>query len=311
VSEHNKFLVFNVEESGEYNELGIEPHELKYYLHPDNVVIIVKEDVRRMYVWKGAQAPVRKRFLASREATSIQGKLMKEGYHRCKIISIDQGDELEEFLNQFGLESMQVKEKMEDKYYIRNKERQELKIRSLLDTKAEFKIPSKLDEIREFLDDNERFLWLKSSKMKVTKNWAKNLMKDKRYKDRVKNLTKADEIEEKLYENRYVITDKRILVHSKLNLLYDFSGIPERFFRTEGEIAILKLEGLDSFEIEVNKGGYDVWINAEPIKRGAGVFIFDGLTQDEYNKFLEIFLNIQSYLPEIPKDLKLKFIRRA
>jgi hypothetical protein len=200
---------------------------------------------------------------------------------------------------------------MEDKYIIRNKEKQELKIKKLLDTKADFTIPSKLDEIKEVLDDNERFLWLKSSKMKVTKNWAKSLMKDKRYKDRVKNIAQADEIQEKEYENRYVITDKRIVVHSKLNLLYDFSEIPERIFRIKGEIAVLEFEGLDSFEIEENKGEYDVWINADPIKKGAGIFLFDGLTQDEYNKFLEVFMDIQPYVPEIPKDLKLKFIRRA
>jgi len=310
LSKHDVFSVYDVEESGDLNEINIEPSELQFYLDPEKVLIIVSEEVRRIYLWKGAKSSVKKRFLGSRKASEIQGELMKNGHHRCKILSIDQGDELEEFLNQFGLESMEVKEKLEDMRYIRNKEREEQKIKELLETKKIFKEPSKLEEIKKILDKDEKILWIKSSKMKVSKNWAKNLMKDKRYKDRLKNIAKAEDIEEKEYENRYVVTNKRILVNSKLNLLYDFSGIPERIFGQEGDIAYIMLEGLDSFEIEKNKANYYVWINSEPIKKGAGVFLFEGLTQEELDKLLDVFAVVFPYRPHIEKNIKIKFEKR-
>jgi len=310
LSKHDVFSVYDVEESGDLNEINIEPSELQFYLDPEKVLIIVSEEVRRIYLWKGAKSSVKKRFLGSRKASEIQGELMKNGHHRCKILSIDQGDELEEFLNQFGLESMEVKEKLEDMRYIRNKEREEQKIKELLETRKIFKEPSKLEEIKKILDKDEKILWIKSSKMKVSKNWAKNLMKDKRYKDRLKNIAKAEDIEEKEYENRYVVTNKRILVNSKLNLLYDFSGIPERIFGQEGDIAYIMLEGLDSFEIEKNKANYYVWINSEPIKKGAGVFLFEGLTQEELDKLLDVFAVVFPYRPHIEKNIKIKFEKR-
>jgi len=310
LSKHDVFSVYDVEESGDLNEINIEPSELQFYLDPEKVLIIVSEEVRRIYLWKGAKSSVKKRFLGSRKASEIQGELMKNGHHRCKILSIDQGDELEEFLNQFGLESMEVKEKLEDMRYIRNKEREEQKIKELLETKKVFEEPSKLEEINKMLDKDEKILWIKSSKMKVSKNWAKNLMRDKRYKDRLKNIAKAKDIEEKEYENRYVVTNKRILVNSKLNLLYDFSGIPERIFGQEGDIAYIMLEGLDSFEIEKNKTNYYVWINSEPIKKGAGVFLFEGLTQEELDKLLDVFAVVFPYRPHIEKNIKIKFEKR-
>ncbi|MHA1284313.1 MAG: hypothetical protein ACTSVV_15410 [Promethearchaeota archaeon] len=310
MSKHDVFSVYDVEESGDLNEINIEPSELQFYLDPEKVLIIVSEEVRRIYLWKGAKSSVKKRFLGSRKASEIQGELMKNGHHRCKILSIDQGDELEEFLNQFGLESMEVKEKLEDMRYIRNKEREEQKIKELLETKKVFEEPSKLEEINKMLDKDEKILWIKSSKMKVSKNWAKNLMRDKRYKDRLKNIAKAKDIEEKEYENRYVVTNKRILVNSKLNLLYDFSGIPERIFGQEGDIAYIMLEGLDSFEIEKNKTNYYVWINSEPIKKGAGVFLFEGLTQEELDKLLDVFAVVFPYRPHIEKNIKIKFEKR-
>jgi len=49
-----------------------------------------------------------------------------KGFHRCKIVSIDQGDELQEFLNAFRLESMEVTERLPDMRYIRNLERDRL-----------------------------------------------------------------------------------------------------------------------------------------------------------------------------------------
>ncbi|MHA1296533.1 MAG: hypothetical protein ACTSPH_07990, partial [Promethearchaeota archaeon] len=57
-------------------------------------------------------------------AQELQHRLMRDyRYHRCKIVSIDQGDELEEFLKAFNLKSMEVKERLPDMKYVRNIEK--------------------------------------------------------------------------------------------------------------------------------------------------------------------------------------------
>ena len=47
-------------------------------------------------------------------------------FHRCKIVSVDQGDEVNDFLNAFHFESMVVEEKLADMRYIRNVEREKM-----------------------------------------------------------------------------------------------------------------------------------------------------------------------------------------
>lgn len=311
MSEITPFQVFDVEESGHANKLDIPMEELKFFLSPEKALIIVREDARRIYFWKGAKAAIRKRFLGSRLATKIQGDVMQQGGHRCKIITIDQGEELEEFLNIFGLESMEITERLEDVKILRDSERQQLEHEQLLTTKIEVNDSSKLDEINKLLDADEKIIWIKSYIGRLKKNWIKNMLKDKRYKNRVKHLDKAEGFELKEYDNRYVITNKRIIVHSIFNQLYDFSAIPERYFKINGEIASLNLEGIDSFEVELNRNSYDVWINADPIKVGQAIFIFEELTEIEYEKFLDIFRSIVHYRAEIPEDIKLRYIKRT
>ena len=58
-------------------------------------------------------------------------------YHRCKIVSIDQGDELQEFLNAFKLESMEVTERLPDMRYVRNIERDRMKEAQKLTTEKQ------------------------------------------------------------------------------------------------------------------------------------------------------------------------------
>lgn len=124
---YDDFIVFDLKNTGERNKLEIDQEELQNYLNPEQVLIIVKEDLRRIYIWKGSKSPVRKRFISSRVAQELQKELMVDPrYHRCKIVSIDQGDELQEFLNTFKLESMEVKERLPDMHYIRNIERERM-----------------------------------------------------------------------------------------------------------------------------------------------------------------------------------------
>jgi hypothetical protein len=108
---HDNFMIFEVLDNGERQRLNITEEEFRKskglgIFHPKQVVIIVKEDVRRIYIWKGAEPHVRKKFIASRVAQELQGELIK----RCKIVTVDQGDELSEFLNVFGFELKKLAE---------------------------------------------------------------------------------------------------------------------------------------------------------------------------------------------------------
>jgi hypothetical protein len=124
---YEEFIVYDLENDGERIKLDIKPEELQDYLNPEQVLIIIREDLRRIFIWKGSKSPVRKRFISSRVAQDLQRDLIQDArYHRCKIISIDQGDELQEFLNAFRLESMEVTERLPDMRYIRNVERDRL-----------------------------------------------------------------------------------------------------------------------------------------------------------------------------------------
>lgn len=125
---YEEFIVFDLENSGERKKLPIKQDELQSHLSPEQVLIIIREDLRRIFIWKGSKSPVRKRFISSKVAQDLQKELLKDPrYHRCKIVSIDQGDELQEFLNAFKLESMQVVERLPDMRYIRNIERDRIK----------------------------------------------------------------------------------------------------------------------------------------------------------------------------------------
>lgn len=305
-----EFQIYEIEESGDRNRLSIGPDELSYYLNPEKTFVIVKEDIRRIFFWKGAKAPIRKRFLGSRIATEIQGELMKEGFHLCKILSIDQGDEADEFLNVFGLESMEVKERLPDKVIFMNSAREKLELQKKLDTKVEFEGTSKLDEIKKLLEPGENMLWIKSTEVELNQDSLKVLMKNKKYKARIKNLAKPDDIVLENYEKRDVITSKKILTNNKYNPLIDFSGIPERFLEIKGDIAILTFDGLRAFDVTESKGSYDIWFNAEPEKKGDMVFLFEDLSQGEYNKLIDVMIGLK-FRAQIPTEGgKLTYARR-
>jgi len=124
---YEEFIVYNLKNTGDRTKLDIKPEELQSHLKPEQVLIIVREDLRRIYIWKGAKSPVRKRFISARTAQDLQRDLIQDArYHRCKIVSVDQGDELQEFLHAFRLESMEVTERLPDMRYVRNVERDRL-----------------------------------------------------------------------------------------------------------------------------------------------------------------------------------------
>ncbi|MFX1478110.1 MAG: hypothetical protein ACFFCI_08255 [Promethearchaeota archaeon] len=122
--EYETFMVYELNDTGERKRLNIGEDELQSNLNQEQVLVIVREDLRRIYIWKGPKSPVRKRFISSRVAQELQQELRLDSrYHRCKIVSVDAGDEPVEFLNAFQLESMEVTERLPDMRYVRNIER--------------------------------------------------------------------------------------------------------------------------------------------------------------------------------------------
>ncbi len=134
MTEYEAFLVYELDDFGEKVKLDIEEEKLQENLLPEQVLVIIKEDLRRIFIWKGPKSPVRKRFISSRVASALQEELMKDSrYHRCKIVSVDAGDEPTEFLNAFRLESMEVTERLADMRYVRNIERERMEQATITD----------------------------------------------------------------------------------------------------------------------------------------------------------------------------------
>ncbi len=111
---YTDFMIFNVKDNGEEFRLNITEEAFRQnngneVLHPLQVAIIIKEEFRRIYIWKGISSSVRKKFIASRVASGLQRELMNSSsFHRCKIVSVDQGDEPKEFLNAFGFQKIPI-----------------------------------------------------------------------------------------------------------------------------------------------------------------------------------------------------------
>ena len=124
--EYDFFMVYQLDDSGERVRIDVPEDDLQSALHPEEVFVIVKEELRRIFIWKGAKSPVRQRFISSRVASALQEELVKAAaFHRAKIVSVDQGDEPTEFLRAFGLQSMEVTEKLADMRYVRNIEKED------------------------------------------------------------------------------------------------------------------------------------------------------------------------------------------
>ena len=116
---YENFMIFGLESTGEKVKLDVSEDEFRAnngrnILNPHQVLVIVKEDLRRIFIWKGVNSNVRKKFIASRIAAELQNDLVISGhFHRCKIISVDQGDEPLEFMRAFSLKATNAPEVLE------------------------------------------------------------------------------------------------------------------------------------------------------------------------------------------------------
>jgi len=152
-------MVYELDDGGERIRLDItDESQIETLLHPDQVLVIVKEELRRIFIWKGSTSPVRKRFISSRVAQALQEELVKvAAFHRCKIISVDQGSEPVEFLNTFKLESMEVTETLADMLYVRNIDKQKMEDEGIIPEKAPkiIKVEKKKEEDKPMFEKLE------------------------------------------------------------------------------------------------------------------------------------------------------------
>lgn len=92
------FQVYNIVETGELADFPVKG-ELKAELKPERVLIIVDDDEKVIWLWKGTDAGVRLRFIAARQGQAVRST---RGLV-YKVLSIDGGDEPDEFLALLGL----------------------------------------------------------------------------------------------------------------------------------------------------------------------------------------------------------------
>lgn len=70
----------------------------KTHMKADEVLIIIDDDERLIWIWKGTEAPVRRKFIAARRASGIRDQ---RGLV-YKIVSEDEGQENSKFLESMG-----------------------------------------------------------------------------------------------------------------------------------------------------------------------------------------------------------------
>jgi hypothetical protein len=85
----SKVRLFIITDEGEYNEVPFAPNQLG----SDEVYLLVDEDGKDIWIYKGANARIRKKFLGARAATELRQDI---GFH-FKVHSIDEGEDDSDF----------------------------------------------------------------------------------------------------------------------------------------------------------------------------------------------------------------------
>jgi len=174
MDDYKDFRCFKLLDDGEREEIDVEPEDIESLFDTDKVFLLVRYDLRRLFIWKGPRAPVRKRFISSRVGAQIQSETSKVAMY-LKIISVDAGDEPVEFLRVFNLEPYEVEEeeRVADMYYLRNEER-----RKLEDAEIQAKIDKKKGKKKDeywspVLEEEKRMEQMQKAKAKAISSKAK------------------------------------------------------------------------------------------------------------------------------------------
>ncbi|MHA1238339.1 MAG: hypothetical protein ACTSSJ_03720 [Candidatus Odinarchaeia archaeon] len=90
--------LFTISDSGELEEVK-NGGSIKDYLKSDKVIVVVDDEKRRIWIWKGSKASIRQKFISARAATQIR----QERGLSYKVNSVDEGEENEEFSKIAGI----------------------------------------------------------------------------------------------------------------------------------------------------------------------------------------------------------------
>ncbi|MBD3230264.1 MAG: hypothetical protein GF329_18950 [Candidatus Lokiarchaeota archaeon] len=82
--------IYNVQRSG---ELAPVQEKLSEVMNTEDVLLVVIDDIKKIYLWKGINSPVAKKFIGARCGQQLRG----EKGLLFKVIPIDEGEEPEEF----------------------------------------------------------------------------------------------------------------------------------------------------------------------------------------------------------------------
>jgi hypothetical protein len=89
--------VFLINPDGTTTELTTEG-QIKDVLKTDECYVLVADDVRKVYLWKGIKSSVRSKFIGAKRSQEIRGMV---GMH-YSVIPLDEGDEDSEFIQLIG-----------------------------------------------------------------------------------------------------------------------------------------------------------------------------------------------------------------
>ncbi|HME54807.1 MAG TPA: hypothetical protein VKM55_21560 [Candidatus Lokiarchaeia archaeon] len=143
--------VYELHDSGEYSKIeDASLDNIESLLKDDDVLLILCPDVRRLYIFQGAEAPVNKKFISSRVAGQIQRERVKNAGMQHKIVAVAQNDEPDEFIESLGLKNVKTEtQRLEEKQ--RQAEEETQKFEELMqqpDYVPEQKAPSENDTVK-------------------------------------------------------------------------------------------------------------------------------------------------------------------
>ena len=76
--ETRTYIAYEFKDVGELIELNIDERNLIHNLASEKVLLFIREDLRRIFIWKGAKSSVKTRFMSSKAARELQAELMKD-----------------------------------------------------------------------------------------------------------------------------------------------------------------------------------------------------------------------------------------
>ena len=222
---------------------------IKDILDTNECYVIVADEVRKIYLWKGMNSSVRSKFIGAKVSQEIRDQI---GLHYA-VAPLDEGEEEPEFIRLIGRKAKAVKTKEISKVELNIEELQEkLKKQQLIINELQKQIQEKQKEVRTplietDLSNKDRILHLLKSealtskeiadKLGISKQDARTYLLRLKKKDKIRTLDKKGRY--------YVYTYKTPIYTEKPHDFVDFKNeINEKLAKLEA-----KISGISSKEL--------------------------------------------------------------